>query len=780
MSLLLLQEGYAGEADSPEAVVEAVFLATSTLAVALVYSTSLQGVDFDSDSELQVWPGGGPISILNILTRCAVNSECIVTVSLGVKRQLGGVELLTNAIFSPVPRVVGESNVVLLDGMTADSVSALIVSLGRRTGQTAYFVSTCLAVLDMYTIPSDEFGFTIVIDAYPAAATVAGRAAEYHGRLKINGEEVPFKAFEYTQPKDTLGASLSVTLVNPDLTQLAFASMYSFEIGIVSADGATTYWKTIVADGKLFGRTYSLGWRKSQSTSGGPADTLTFNAANPLADKWKLGPARPVIMYDASRVAMNTVVDPMNILRTEDGTPITPLFEPRSPLYLYDVLRRAYVTGCGFSDIRTNIANYPVMQADFTLTSGWHGGVAGLVAPYDPIYFVDDVTNELWILDRLQPLPVGFVPRIVLAKNYLTYSDTKDAGDRNEAILLQYTEQGGEAFREVFLALESTESPVGGYGSPGYTRSETQRKVRQYYNTALPAVTIREVLVEEVTTVYDTTLTIVHRATQKDQLDDRGRKTGHTRTVESLVPDPDTDALALLTALDEKCTVSYSRNPFNTAETLQDLCLISTRGMILVDEDNTYRDQPFRLPWVDAHRNGFIESSANQSTDYGPLRTRIERLRVKPDRTLDTQVTVVDHVANTTAFSTSEPRTGLPIVDGGEFGVQREVLLKLTPETVITRVVATLGALGVPRNIAIALAKRKLRMLNNPPSSGEFALAAGFDPLIHRGSVFDLYHRDGHGLGVRVCVGLSIHGETSSGKLHAMFISTSVQVEEVG
>jgi hypothetical protein len=656
-----------------------------------------------------------------------------------------------STVASGTLRLGNEPN-VFGSGMSAGITSAAAGSLLQMEAAGKSFGSTSIEAQSSL-VRGEEFCFTIFLTVINSAvqAAASGRSRRYSARLMIDDEDIPFSTFMLSSPRDVLGSQLSVTLARPLLNQLSSNSSYKFEVGIW-ASGAWV-WQTLLENGKLAGRDYTISFQPGKPV-GRPSDSLTFSAINPLADRWQLGPRdrRPVTLYDPEKADLDTQIDEAHAIHKEDGTAVLPVFEQSAGLSLYQVLNRAYVAGCGFEAVRTNIPNYPVTRADFSLEGGWHAGVSPLVAPFDPIYFVEGET--LWLVERGAPLPAGFSAQTLTVDDYVDVSDSLPAQATTNALILVYQEDGGDYYTYRF-----DQEPIeqGRFGDEGYTRTEVTRKVREYRNTASPAAIVREVVEETKTEIVDHLLETIHRETQSDQFDFLGRKLSHTRTVESLVPNlTDSGALALQTVMQEQCSCSYRPHPTRPGESIQDATVTYERGLVVKDSDNTYLDAPFRLPIRDAHRSGQIQTGGGQTAEFKPIKTTIESLRTRGDGQVEVYTVVLDHLANTSEHSSAQPRVGA-VAFSARGGLTKQVLLTIAGTELDGRRVSVFSAGEMPGSLALPLGHRKLNRLNTPPSTLRFA-PVGLDFSLHRGSVRKILDRAGSALGTFMLESLQLSG----------------------
>jgi hypothetical protein len=469
----------------------------------------------------------------------------------------------------------------------------------------------------------EEFGFTLFLDIVNANLALQ-RGTRYRARLTADGVEVPISSFNLRAPRDYLGTSLSLTLARPDPSLVSRTASLKFEIGV--RNGATYEWVTLLDGGRLAGRDAQIGF-----AGGGPTDTVQVSALDVLGDRWQLAPPRPRTLYNPARVSAEEVgagaglvkddngaavesfkgFAASEVLRTESGGVVLPVRVAVDNLTLHRALEAAYREGCGFAAVVTNIPDREIERIDFTHEGGYDAGVRPLVALYEPLYHVGD-GDVLWITD---PDEVGAgqlaAARQLPLSAVVTVKSTLPSRSLVDGLIVSYRE---ETEAEIVIGDRSENDPP---IISGNLETTERRRFRQYSRASQPNVVSREDPLERTTTVRRDG-EIVHRETQTDTYDALNRKSGHTRTVESRVPDLENGAMALLTTTEEKCSISYRPHPTRPRAWVQDLSITQERGLIHEDNDRPYRDQPFRMPLTAAHINGNIETEADQTSSFGP------------------------------------------------------------------------------------------------------------------------------------------------------------------
>ncbi len=276
-------------------------------------------------------------------------------------------------------------------GVVAGSTTITATGTLRTTSGGAQVQGrTTITARGTVTTP-EEFGFTFFLDILNASLAVA-RHNRYRVRLLADGVEVPITSFSLRAPRDAVGTSLSFQLAQPDTSLVSRAALLTFELGVKIGDG--WQWLKLLDGGRMAGREAQIGLAQNR-----PADTVSISALDVLGDRWMLAPSRDTLFYDPAQVdAASLAFDTQNPLRGTDGAAIQPVQRAISNLSLHRVLDEAYAKGCGFASVVTNIPDYRVSQAQFSMQGGYHDGVHALVALYEPLYFAGD-DNTLWIID---------------------------------------------------------------------------------------------------------------------------------------------------------------------------------------------------------------------------------------------------------------------------------------------------------------------------------------------------------------------------------------------
>jgi hypothetical protein len=640
--------------------------------------------------------------------------------------------------FAATLRIGSEANVFLAASFSGGT--SFTATPRYTAGVVTSFEGGTDFTADLTLTEREDFGFTFFVDILDAQLSTAlqKNIRRYRVRLMVDGQSVPIRSARLKAPEDRLGTELSVDLARPSASQVGINSSVNFDLGVWA--GSQWAWLTLLSGAQLNSRGVRLA-----NQAGLPADAVALTFVDIVGDRWNRRPDAQTILYDSQRVDAPTVDQLQgNTISTRNGSTIAPVYLPIAGMRLWDVLHRAYVAGCGFSKVITNIDNFPVEQAVFSLTGGYDGGVRPLLSPYEPIAF--PVGNDLWIVTLDNPLPAGFAARELPASSILSIDDSWPAREPVTALLVHLKDTGlGEFYTEDLIAPPPVTS--GTFGTPGYTETSTEQRVRKYRTFDNPLQVIRVEVVYEKTTVEDFQFNITSRETRTDAYDSLNRFTGYTRTTELRLPDLTSEdgSLTLQRAEEESQFIIYEPHPLDPNRDVQSRIETRTSGLILVDTDNEYLGQPYKIPYRDAHKSGTIEPGSDQEMQFGPTKTILETLRVQGGQVMRER-RVQNHLSNVPDSLTVQALPGDASIDRRrDASKTRQVLLTLgETEPGRERRVQDFDATGLPPDIGLRLAEKRLQRLNTPPRELSVPLAFVDPSLLRRGTDLKVRGRTGY------------------------------------
>lgn len=683
--------------------------------------------------------------------RANVRGSTLITATLTA--ELGGAaDVQGSTVIRATGRLNSEANVfgaVVVSGSTEIRAAG---GVGLSPGAVTLEGSTRIRATGSVA-SAPEVSFTFVVDVHRAAATaaLARNVRRFAVRLLVNGNPVPIKGATLNAPPDTLGTELSVDLARAVVSQIPLDASVDFELGIWT--GAAFSFEKLLAGGKLSGRS-----KRVVNSNNLPTDTVTVNFVDVIGDRWNLAPDANTLYYDPDKVdrpaqGSGVVAISAQGIRDENGVEVSTVELPAPGLNLYEVLRLAYVVGCGFSSVKTNVENFPVEQVAFTLSGGYDAGVRPLLSPFRPVVF--PVGNVLWILDADAPLPAGLQLRTLTVSKLAEITSTLPAREPVDGILatIKVDRVSGEYFTER-LEVETVES--GNFGAADFVSTRTERRVREFRTLDAPTVIRREEVASLKVTVEDSDFNLISRETQNDSFDGLNRKTGHRRSVEARVPDPeDRGRLKTKEVARETQTIVYGAHPLKPS--LDTILRVETHvdGLIVVDPDNEYLGKPFKAPALEAHRSGNITTDGAQTFEFGAIKTIIESLHVR-GQAVEMETRVINHISNAPDSTKVTTRPGAAELERTSQATQT-ILLTL-PGVTRRRRVAEFDGSGLPSATALELARRELQKLANPPLDFAGVLAYP-DRTLRRGSLLDIREREGAALGSYIATGYKVDFE---------------------
>lgn len=676
-----------------------------------------------------------------------------ITANLANEMLLAGLAATSTVAVGSL-RINDEPN-ILLDAIVSGQTT-VSGSLSTDTGLVGIAAGAGSAQGTLNVEKAEELSFTFFVDITDSdlsAALSNPLSRRFTARLIVDGDAVPILRAQVSASDSKLATELTVTLARPDVSQVTRDSVINFDLGVWS-DGAWV-WIPIITGGRMSGR-----GARYANAEGLPADAVDVSFVDQMGRRWNRRPLAQTVLYDPQTVdAPSSDTIRSQTIYNASGGAVEPIFTGIFGMRLSDVFAAAYVEGCGFDSVISNIDNFPVEQVVFSLTGGYDAGVRPLISAFDPIVFV--VGNTLWIVTLDNPLPAGFDAREFTAANVESVDDQLPAAEPVNALLVHLKDNGtGEYFTE---RLETKTETAGLFGTAGFTETDVERRVREYRNFDNPTVIVREDELYLKRRTLDYQSNEISIETHTFSFDALNRPTGYTRTVESALPDLEADgALTLQRAEEETQVITYGVDPLNPARDVQTRIVTTQSGLILTDNDNQYLDKPYKIALHDAHKSGYPDPDADQHATFGPVRTVEETLRVQGGQVVRDR-RVIDHVANVVNPPTTQVLPGDASFDRRrDTGRTRTVLLTIAGTDAAAARVQDFDATSLPSDIGMKLAQKRLARLNNPPR--ELNAETPFvDVGMRRGLDLNVFGRSGS-LGTFIVRGYTITvGRNSEG-----------------
>lgn len=602
-------------------------------------------------------------------------------------------------------------------------------------------------------------------------------------RLTVNGEVLEVRAYTYTAPVDALGASLAIELAESGL-QIASDAVVTFERGL--RKGATSSLVKLVDQGNLAGKQARIEFS---------GDRLRLNAVNTLADRWRLGPRMPIVLYDPAWIEFADlhVYSQFADIIDYDGEYIIPETIARRRLTFYDVLRYAYVDGCKFTKVITNIEDYPVHRADFPLGTGYHAAAKKYYGMVKVAIFADD-SDTLYILDIDATLPAGMITAVrqISGANVTALAIDEPLDPRINAILLTYKvdlrNTGSEWPETATDDVKVSETPdTGKPFTHGWYKQYFEVHVKQFHdNPDNPTAITREVLWKTVTSTYAgderTGLPLMTSRETIEYVYRQGWRllVGFNKTLEARLPLPygEGKRLVLQAAETETSKTTWAASLYNPDEWIKLQEITDREGMILTEGVYLLAGDGYQLasqvtsatPLMQASLNRQVAQDGFQNVIRGDIATTITNFIDTGSNLVAGLTTKIDHLIPQTESARVSQNIATRKSNVAYLRSQTMLITASdvdptdTSEATYGEIVpATKDAGELPVERAIKLAVRELKRIKQPPRNVEIEYPY-FDAALRRGSLRKIVARNHPGESMYLVTGLREQGENLHGE----------------
>lgn len=580
-----------------------------------------------------------------------------------------------------------------------------------------------------------------VITELPANAFVADG---YKAELYLDGVKVLMRSFQYSRRTGTIGETLNVTLARPLRSVLSNNPNVKFEL--LKRVGETWTFVRKIETAKINSKSYSLNFQ---------GDSLSFQTVALWSDKLSASPRRNSIVYNSSKLNVDiSEIEPVHII---GGGSIPIQARPFSLLTLYNLLNIAFVEGCGFSSVQTNIPNFEINRCDFDYKATYLQAISGLIGVFEPLIFA--IGNVLWIIDRTQALPEDFTLQ-VLPKARIIGVGVSSNNQIIDGYEIQYLANtaGGATSTE-------TKTSVKYYSGFSIEKTETIK----YWKDSDGQILKQETIKKRSDKKADFTL-----ATNEieNTFDGQGKKTLSVEKKQARVPDLNNyPARSLQDVSENRIEYSYACDPRNLRRVVpREICTYEKK-LIAIDAENKYLETDFTQDIQEADKAGNI--AEGMTSAFLPTKTKIETFHTKRNGQIEREYTVIDHLRDTVTDDESDTRTG-DISLNGQLSEARSTILFRDGVTINNKKnpVAVLAGGETPLQFLKELAARKLVKQFGDNYAGPIEVP-GADENLEVGVYFSVPDRSGE-LGKFLTEGFTISWESGS------YLKTTIDAAQVG
>ncbi len=587
-----------------------------------------------------------------------------------------------------------------------------------------------------------------ILDTLPANSF----ARSVKGRLYANDIEIPFRRASFNAPKDSLGASFSVDLAKADLSFLPTNADYKFEIG--TWNGTDYDYETVFDSVKLDSRNLSRSWSSNAAN-----DNLSFSTLIDIDDKFALAPRKNIICFDKNKTSVDLKnVEKLPINQTAgfgSNTYIENEARPFNGLNLYQVLRIAFVEICGFSNIETNIPNYPLTRCDFNISQSAKESVAPFIGNFRPI-FIPLAGNVLRILDGTQVLPSDFVPTQVTADDYSGIGLGKAGGIKPDGLRLSYQSTNDYSSFKTRRAPE-TVTETGKIFDANYTKQTITETYKDYFDLFYPEQITRSELIKRETVIADTFGFVISSQTEEIKVDRQGKIIEINKSEMAKVPLPENNFTGSLKEVrTETQSYEYQTDVKRTRNVIPKSIKTVISAIVATDSANQYLDKDFKQEYSEAHRSGNL----NKDMDYSSFPEPVKTITKTFDQTGNGQIRITETVIdilrdNFPVVTVSETTSGDPSLNNS-FAKQREIVVWRTGADKINsgKPISSFVGGEIPLFFLLQMVDKELNDSGADLQQGTCEIL-GYSSNLKRGILVEIKDRDGTNLGKFVVVGFN-------------------------
>jgi hypothetical protein len=579
---------------------------------------------------------------------------------------------------------------------------------------------------------------------------------QYRPTLQIEGDEVPVSRFSFSSPAGSLGVLADIGIAD---------SALSFNRGDVLTltlrhETGTTPKTRLIKNGRVAGDNKSTGLTRVGGTQA-PGDSYSLKAVDQIGEKHKLAPRIPIILFDPQHTVLEDNETDTNV-NDENGDRIVATAIPVNDLDLEYILNFAYVEKCGFDEVITNLPNYRIPRADFSLNSSYHNIAKAFYGSqlFNPLFFEDD--NRFFIIDVFGEIPEGMLTgaRQVQTDGYINYTRQNPDVAVVNAVLLSHKEVSVQTLDEDSFPLDVTqrvdEDPPNDVGTPGaigWQRTILRRHVAEIHDDENDPGRITSEIVwrtETRTSIRgnDGIVREVEINIQTEFYTNSWRlKVGWRRDVTIYAGNGSGTKLMQL-AETENGQIIWRPSIRRPGEYEKVRMLSQLEGLVLVEGDEEEDpENVVKTPLRDAERAGSIPDDDSATIERMPISTVTQVWRDTGADQIQVLLTKIDHLTNTPEGSgtTEHVGTNSVRVRTGDAINTRQVLIVDEDSDIAdgAREPISFDAGYLEFSVAQELAIRALEQARNPRQTISCELAS-FDGGIRRGSIRRIQDREGN------------------------------------
>lgn len=571
-------------------------------------------------------------------------------------------------------------------------------------------------------------------------------------RLFINNVATVFRSARWAKPANGLGSLLNIVLADTKLSDLPIDATFKFEIH----DG--TDWITLLNNGKLDSRNITRTWGNR-----GTNDSLSFSTFSPIEDRFAIAPRKTTIYYDSSRTEID--VSDVPPIKVYGGSDITIETKPFNVLTLYRLLNIAFVEIAGFSEVETDIPNYPILRCTFDFRQSAKDSIAPFIGIFKP-HFIPMPGNKLRILNGLKEIDTSILDEVEITERDAESLSLSSRGNiDSDGVTLQY--QGSSLYGSITTDLVQKIDKIGNLGDPDYKEIHTNSYWREWKDDNGNLLD-RKLLIEVKTTFKGAVTT--EESTTEFSYDGEGREKRWRKIRNARLPLLPTGEYSLVNINETVKQNFYKTDPKNPSQIYLSSSVTNKSGLYTIDNDNPQLGQPVKRDYeYTSESKSLIEG---MTTDLGKLETIVETFIPIGNGQVRCYISGTDDLNNEPIKPIDEIRAGDISLNGAASQPLEMVIWKSEINTTKGRPPQSFNIGEVPLKFGIPLVQY---LLENPHQLSGSVPVLGFNKNLDRGQYFKLTSR-GEEIGNFIIEGFEVVME-NLGSRHKF--TTNLEISEI-
>jgi hypothetical protein len=602
--------------------------------------------------------------------------------------------------------------------------------------------------------PTTASSLTFILDLIPVESEITHSL--WLPRILVDGVEVQIRgAVRYNEDANTLGSSLSITLLKDDDRAL-FTGLASIDFGIgrtIAGLWDELTFQTLLKGGSVDSVNYNI-----QGDANHLADAVSVTIVSNDTNRLNRTSETGLVIYDSDRVTISDA--DMTPIKDAGDNLYAPAITAIPGMTLGDLFQKIFINECDFEQVFTNLPadDYPLQRYQVQMGQRFYDGLKGFIGMYSPA--ISLVDNAIWILDTTLPQPVGFPePKEITIDRPLATSSQK-AQQSLDGLLVQYVGLENNYDYTTFRF----DYPK---NTSGNVRIESEVITIEFRKkTATGSIVVREAVNIENRRSFllDSFDYEVDNTSETVEFTSNGYPAHIRKVTQKRLPPITNPTLppTLQNVLTETEEYAYAAHPFKRLTQYVARRSYHSEGIISYDDEDTLPDgSTYKRDLMTSQRSGNVKPISSKYTFVtGNIKTREETTQPLRNGNVRIREYEVDEMSGLVVVDKMSERTG----DVGISGVSstQEQLLALAPGAVArsSNRIEDFPVGELPLAYALPLAERVIAQ--RQAGAGTVSIPViGFDASLKRGVAIKVGDRDGNSLGNFIITGRTLDIDAS-------------------